>query len=131
MSSGNVEIVRRDEGVSEINLLESHIVGIRWVDNWQHLVLDIDWLGQPEFADILDLNRTKAHFTVTHAHDLKISVKYVEPCRAGAMEISAFEIMEGRDGWQVNLQFENQPQGTLTLRGHSIILTLNETVPEE
>ena len=47
------------------------------------------------------------------------------------VSLKAGVIMDDRDGWQVNLQFENQPQGTLTLRGHSIILTLNETVPEE
>jgi hypothetical protein len=125
------KIIRRDEAISEINILESHIVAIRWVDNWQHLVFDIDWLGQPEFAEILDLNRTKAHLTVTHARDLKMSVEYVEPCRTGAMEISTFEIMEDADGWQVNLQFENQPQGALKICGNTIILTLRETMPEE
>lgn len=114
--------------VKEINIQESHVIGIRWEDDWQHLVLDIDWSGQSNLADRLDISRTEVRLTIEHAYDMKMCVEYVSPSRTGAMEITSFQLKQDQEGWHVQFQFDHQPEGSLVVSGHSVFITLDDEV---
>lgn len=104
-----------NDEVDAINLDESGIVSIRWINEEKDLILDIDWGGQIEFAHIYDFNSLNSSLHFEFVTDLEMDFKFLNG-NMGGLEISRFNYHFKQEVWDIQITFTFQPKGYISFK---------------
>lgn len=109
--------VFKDEQVREVNLNESGITCIRWINQENDLEIEVDWNGQTEFKEELDFNNIKTRLIFDYITDLDIQLKYTS---IGALEVTQFEFEKEENAYWIHFRFNFHPVGHIRFKCNSI-----------
>lgn len=121
------KIIYKNLEIEQINLDESLIMGIRWLNEGGiDLEINIDWCGQEDLKEKIDFLNVKTKLVLYFARDIHINFKYQGKYTIGNPEITEFILTEEDDGFLIDFIFSFSPIGVMQLKCYSVEFIIEE-----
>lgn len=89
--------------VANLNLYESHIIGLEWKNEGHDIVLHIDWNGEGKYASMVDLMQAKTKLVFEFATNLSVNFSH-EDNQLGSIEMGHMLISKDNSRWLVQIE---------------------------
>ena len=110
----------RNAEVANVNLYESHIIGLEWENEGRDIVLHVDWNGEEKYKDTVDFMLAKTKLVFEFATHLRVHFEHDEHNQIGPIEMGEMVINKGENEWLVQIEARLEDTTIFALRCYSI-----------
>ncbi len=99
-----------NEELKTIIIDESLINGIKWGNNFEDLIINIDWCGQENLKHKIDFTKVKTFLHFSFVTEAFFNFHFKNETM-GALEITSFSFQKSDNIWKITFEFKFYPIG--------------------